>query len=145
MKLARAALIGLILAALLLAGCVPTSPAQQTTREAKIDGGSYWNITPSQLKTMLEKKDFPLVNVHIPYDGEIAGTDLFLPYNEIEGNLSKLPGNKGAKIVLYCRSGSMSDTAARTLVKSGFTNVWNLDGGMIAWQKEGYKLIHSPR
>jgi rhodanese-related sulfurtransferase len=34
----------------------------------------------------------------------------------------------------------MSSIAARALVKLGFTNVWNLDGGMIAWQEAGYPL-----
>lgn len=94
---------------------------------------------------MLEHKDFLLVNVHIPYEGEIANTDLFLPYNEIEQNLSKLPQNKNARIVLYCRSGHMSAIAANTLVGLGFTNLWNLDGGMIKWEAQGLEVIHKPQ
>ncbi len=43
--------------------------------------------------------------------------------------------------MLYCRSGPMGATAARTLVGLGFTNVWNLDGGMVAWERQGYELI----
>lgn len=50
----------------------------------KVDRGSYRNITAPELKAMLEDKDFLLVNVHIPYEGEIPGTDLFVPYNEID-------------------------------------------------------------
>ena len=68
-----------------------------------------------------------------------------MSYNEIEENLSKFPKDKGGKIVLYCRSGSMSAIAARTLVKLGFTNVWNLDGGMVEWEKQGYELIRKPQ
>jgi len=110
-----------------------------------VNGGSYWKITPAQLNSMLENKDFLLVNVHIPYEGEIPQTDLFVPYNEVEQNLSQFPKDKGAKIVLYCRSGSMSAIAARTLVKLGFTNVWNLDGGMAEWEKQGYELVRKPQ
>ena len=103
-------------------------------------GGSYQNIIPDELNTMLRDKDFVFVNVHIPFEGNIADTDLSIPYNEIERNLSQLPSDKNAKIVLYCRSGRMSVMAAESLVGLGFTNIWNLDGGMVEWEQAGYAL-----
>ena len=90
---------------------------------------------------MLESKDFPLVNVHIPYEREIEGTDLFIPYDQIAERLDELPQERDAKVVLYCRSGSMSAIAAEALVSLGYTNVWNLEGGMIAWEQAGYPLL----
>jgi len=104
-------------------------------------GGSYINIDPSGLAMMLKNKDFLLINVHVPYEGEIMKTDLFIPYNEIKQNLDKLPSDKNAKIVLYCRTNRMSEIAARILVKLGYKNIWNLDGGMNAWKQAGFKLI----
>ena len=77
---------------------------------------------------MLGAKDFLLVNVHIPYDGELAGTDLFIPFDQITDQLDKLPQDKSAKLVLYCRSGRMSTEAGRDLVGLGYTNVWELGG-----------------
>ncbi len=35
----------------------------------------------------------------------------------------------------------LSAIAAQELVKAGHTNVWNLDGGMVAWEQAGYKLM----
>jgi rhodanese-related sulfurtransferase len=35
----------------------------------------------------------------------------------------------------------MSAKSARTLVELGYTDVWNLDGGMIGWKKAGYPLV----
>lgn len=138
-------LIAVLLMAITLVSCAGTGSVPAEGREVKVDGGSYLDIAPAQLSEMLEDKDFLLVNVHIPYEGEIPETDLFVPYDEVEQNLSQFPRDRAEKIVLYCRSGSMSATAARTLVKLGFTNVWNLDGGMVAWEQQGYGLIHRPR
>ena len=116
------------------------------TQEVPVEGGgSYTDVSAAGLAAMLKEKDFPLINVHVPYEGEIEGTDLFIPFNEIEQNLDQLPADKGARIVVYCRSGSMSAIAARTLVKLGYTDVWNLDGGMIAWKAAGYSLVNKGR
>ena len=115
--------------------------AEQTQQVPVEGGGSYTDVSAVGLAAMLDDKDFPLINVHIPYEGEIEGTDVFVPFDEIEQNLDKLPADKDAQIVLYCRSGSMSGTAARELVSLGYTDVWNLDGGMIAWKQAGYPLL----
>ncbi len=106
--------------------------------------GSYVDVGTGQLAEMLAAKDFTFVNVHIPYEGEIAPTDLFIPFDEVGARLDELPA-KDAKIVLYCRSGSMSETAARTLVAAGYTNVWNLAGGMIAWRADGREVLELPQ
>lgn len=111
------------------------------TQTVPVGDGSYTDVSVAGLSALLENKDFPLINVHIPYEGEIEGTDAFIPFNEIEANLDSLPDDKDARIVLYCRSGSMSAQSAETLVKLGYTDVWNLDGGMIAWKNSGRPLL----
>lgn len=101
----------------------------------------YYDIGNATLIQMFKNKDFVLVNVHIPYAGELANTDAFIPYDTIERNLGKLPSDKNAKIVLYCRSGSMSATAAQKLSALGYTNVYNLAGGMNEWEERGNTII----
>src|SRR3990170_3392208 len=101
----------------------------------------FTDITVAELSTMLESKDFVFVNTHIPYEGEIAGTDAFIPYDELEQYADQLPADKEARIVLYCRSGRMSEIAATALVEQGYGNVYELDGGMIAWEEAGLPLI----
>jgi len=97
----------------------------------------FTDISTADLQVMLETKDFTLVNVHIPFEGNIPGTDEFVPFNEISQNLGQLPADKDAKIVLYCRSGNMSETAAKELVGLGYTNVFELDGGYNGWKAAG--------
>ena len=76
-----------------------------------------------------------------PTRGELANTDAFIPYDTIGQNLEKLPSDKNAKIVLYCRSGAMSAKAAKELTVLGYTNVYNLTGGMNEWEREGDAVI----
>jgi len=106
--------------------------------------GEYTNITVSELKAMLENKDFTFVNVHIPFEGNIPQTDLSIPFDQIASNLDRLPEDKDARIVLYCRSDNMSNTAAKTLVNLGYTNVWNLVGGFNAWENAGLPIETEP-
>lgn len=87
-----------------------------------------------------DREEFFFVNTHVPYEGEISDTDAFIPYNEVEDYLPQLPADKSARIVVYCRSGSMSAVAAATLARLGYTNVWDLAGGMNAWVREGLSL-----
>lgn len=94
---------------------------------------SYIDITAGELKNMLENKDFFLVDVHIPEQEHIPGTDALIPFNDISNNLNKLPEDKNAKIVVYCRSGHMSVEASQKLAEFGYTNVYNVLGGKKAF------------
>lgn len=151
MRPSRTLLIGLLFAlGLVVAACsgatqeqadAPPAQAQDTTQLSKNADG-YTDITVDQLAAMLPEKDFTLVNVHIPYAGDIPQTDVSIPYDTIDQSLDQLPG-KDAPIVLYCRSGSMSTQAAKTLAALGYTNILELDGGMNAWKSAGYELIQN--
>ncbi len=105
----------------------------------------YTDISVNQLAEMLKKKDFILIDVHIPYEGEIPGTDLFIPYNAIDQYKEKIPRQKDAKIVVYCKTGPMSTIAAEKLVSMGYTKVFNFPGGMREWERSGRQLLFFDR
>ena len=143
-KQAPRILLIILAAALALAGC--GSPAAQPASQPAAEQASaaqqpaqVTKIDVEQLAAMLEEKDFAFVNVHIPYAGEIAGTDANIPFDEIASHLDELPA-KDARIVLYCRSGNMSDQASQELVKLGYTDVYDVEGGMNAWTASGRAL-----
>lgn len=99
---------------------------------------SYTDITPQELKLMMDEEDVFLIDTHIPEQQHVEGTDAVIPFDQIRNNLDKLP-KEGQKIVLYCRSGSMSAEASRVLADLGYTNVYNLQGGRNAWVATGYE------
>ena len=117
----------------------PTSEGAGTVVTAP--GGTYRQIGPAALKTMLARKDFAFVNVHVPYEGEIAETDAHVPYDQVAQQITRFPAERNAKIVLYCRTGHMSRIAAETLVRLGYTDVWDLVGGFEGWKRAGFPLV----
>ncbi len=95
-------------------------------------------------KYLADNPDIALVNVHIPYEGHIDGTDAFVPFEEI-AQWDGLPDDRSTPLALYCRSGRMSAIAAEALAEEGYTNLVDLDGGMGAWTAAGYELIDDVR
>lgn len=134
-------LVWLVLVACTTAPTAVVSDAPPTLNFTKNAEG-YADISVAQLATILPTEDFTFVNVHIPYEGELPQTDAFIPFDQITDHLDELPA-KDAPIVLYCRSGNMSTTAAETLVGLGYTNVIEVDGGFNAWQAAGYEFINN--
>ena len=58
------------------------------------------------------------MGTEVPYEGELAHTDEFIPYDHIVGD-SHLPQDKHSELLLYCRSGRMSEMAAKALHAAG--------------------------
>ena len=141
---ARLYLCALLFLMALVAACNDNAKSVAATphgTRVEVTGGAYTKVAPQELQTLLANKTFPLINVHIPYEGEIEKTDAIIPYNEIEKIVDKLPSDKNAMVVLYCRSGPMSQKATEALVTLGYTNVWKLDRGMVGWKEAGFPIV----
>jgi rhodanese-related sulfurtransferase len=110
-----------------------------------MDQKAYEKIYIDQFVKMMDQKDFILINVHVPYYGEISQTDLLVPFNAIEQQKNDLPKDKNARIVVYCMMGPMGDIAAEKLASMGYTRVSNFQGGMMAWSQAGRSLQRRSR
>jgi len=95
-------------------------------------------ITAADLNKIMQQSDIFLVDVHIPEQQHISGTDAFIPYNKVEEHQDKLPDDKNTPIYLYCEGGPMGNAAARSLYDLGYRNLYNLEGGSKAWRKAGF-------
>lgn len=130
----------------IMVGCSTEQQATQPTsttsdKEVAQSEPVYRTLSIDELINVVENEadQYSIVNVHIPYAGEIPHTDVNIAYNDIDTLTSKFP-DKNAPIILYCRSGNMSETASRELVELGYSNVYDVPGGMNAWQRSGREL-----
>ncbi len=96
------------------------------------------DITVQELKQRLDAGDnsFVLIDVREPYENSefnIGGQ--LIPVGSVMGAIPTLQDHKDEEVIVYCRSGNRSGMAKQLLVASGFTNVKNLLGGMLAWRE----------
>ena len=113
---------------------------ENVVTQNQIERGSFTSLTSTELNEMLQNKDFTMIDVHTPEQVHIPQTDYIISYDDIDSIVEVAP-DKDAKIVLYCRSGNMSKTAAQDLVDLGYTNVFDLTRGMNEWNGEGRETI----
>ena|SRR3989344_3471971 len=93
----------------------------------------YQNLDPQEFNEIILDDDVFVLDVHIPEQDHIKGTDAFISYDKIRDNIDKLPKDKNTKIAVYCRSGTMSEQASKDLIGLGYKSVYNLVGGRNAY------------
>lgn len=98
-------------------------------------------ISPQELNNTMAQNDILLVDVHIPEQNHITGTDRYIPFYNIYKHKDYFPQNKTTPIYLYCKTGPMANWAARSLFDLGYTNVFNLEGGIEAWKESGLPVV----
>ena len=101
--------------------------------------GELPEMSATELKARLDGGDvIALVDVREEYEREIADLPEVgqkrIPLGRLMERTPEL--ERELPLVLYCRSGSRSGFATSALLAMGFTNVWNLKGGLLAWKEE---------
>jgi len=93
-------------------------------------------ITVQELKKMQDNgEDFQLIDVREDFEYEVSnlGGEL-IPLSGILIEADKIDKNR--PVVIMCRSGRRSAAAVMQLEQQGFTNLYNLKGGILAWSEE---------
>lgn len=127
----------LLLALLVLLS--PCSPAETQTAGDLITAEDAHKLLTGKsppflldVRTETEFESGHLQNArHIIVDEFVRGE-----YGEKLGKLAK-----DAPVIVYCRSGRRSGIAQDVLVKDGFTNIKNIEGGILAWGKAGLPIV----
>ncbi len=95
------------------------------------------NITVAELKSRIDAGEkLNLVDVREPHEhAEFNIGGLLLPLGNVRMmQIDDIDDLKGEEVIVYCRSGNRSGQACMVLEQYGFSNLKNLQGGMLEWE-----------
>lgn len=98
--------------------------------------GGKFNIDAATATTKINHDDALVLDVRSMAEfkgGHIINAENE-PLNGLSNNLKKYEKYKQKPVIAVCRSGSRSSSACGVLRKAGFEQVFNLRGGMMAWE-----------
>lgn len=100
---------------------------------------SAQDINTEEFVRLSQDENILVIDVRTP--GEVASsyissTDYFFDINDpkFEENIASL--DKSKSYIVYCRSGKRSSSALSYMETQGFTNLYELSGGILSWEKE---------
>ena len=123
--------IALFASVLLLAGCSSSSSAV--------------DLSVSEFSSKVAEAGIITLDVRTPgefNEGHIEGAKLIdFQSGNFESEIATL--DKTKTYAVYCRSGSRSGQAVKVMSDAGFSNIYNLDGGVIDWANAGLPLVNN--
>ena len=108
---------------------------------AKADMGEIESISPKEASAMYTGKKAVIVDVREDSEWNeqhIPGA-IHIPLAQLNERLSELKQYKDSPVITQCKSGRRSAQALDVLKSAGFSKVYNMDGGIMAWDKAGLK------
>jgi len=94
---------------------------------------SEWDVTVEELHRLrTEGEDFFLLDVRESHEVAVASLGgTHIPLGEVARRVDEIP--KDRKVLVHCRSGGRSGKAVTALRQLGYEDVWNVEGGTLAW------------
>ncbi|MEO9886874.1 MAG: rhodanese-like domain-containing protein [Balneola sp.] len=95
-------------------------------------------LTVQELKEKKESgEDFFLLDVREGFEYMVSNLDgEHIPLGDLPNRVDEIKNQKDSEVIVMCRSGGRSGKAVEFLEKEGFSNIYNLKGGITAWSKE---------
>jgi rhodanese-related sulfurtransferase len=95
-------------------------------------------VTPAAAVALMNTEDSIVIDVrelHEFSEGHIENAH-HIPLGKIEERLYELEAHKNAPVIVTCQSGTRAPQACGKLTKAGFGQVYELQGGMVAWEEQ---------
>jgi len=97
------------------------------------------SVTVQQAASMSDQRQAVIIDVREDEEwrqGHIPNA-IHIPLSQLAGRMSELEQYKNGVVITQCRSGKRSSKAANMLKRAGFSQVYNMNGGLVAWLKSG--------
>ncbi|PZD79712.1 rhodanese-like domain-containing protein [Mesonia sp. K7] len=98
---------------------------------------SYKKVSPQEFEKIIAQEEVQLIDVRTPEEykaGFIEGAENINFYEDFKSKIEKL--DKSKPVAVYCKSGRRSEEAGFQMIgESGFTEVYDLDGGFLDWEE----------
>ena len=143
---------GLIFAILLglsfiVSGCTTATKVMttkvMTTEDLVSESNEHiTNVPASVARELLNEGGHIFLDVRTAREykmGHIPGA-IHIDRGLLEFTINNQVPDKNARIVAYCKVGGRGSLAAYTLVRMGYKNITNIEGGWVAWEKAGYPV-----
>jgi rhodanese-related sulfurtransferase len=132
---------------LFTAGCQAqqeTSGNAPTNAAKPAQAQGVQTIGPAEAEKMIaENANLQILDVRTPEEvafGTIKGAKVINWFDADFASRAETTFDKALPIVVYCKAGSRSSQASEKLKERGFTNIYNLQGGMMKWESEGHPV-----
>lgn len=100
-------------------------------------------ISPEEVYEAVTNSDRQLIDVRTTEEfaeGHVANSkNICVTEDDFKEKASKL--NKNEPVYVYCKSGKRSANAAQILKEMGFTEIYDMDGGILNWEKQGLQQV----
>ncbi len=126
--------ISLFIAIALLFSCKNNSQSNDKNTTVEV-------INPTDFKAKVDNKTVQLIDVRTPEEYDAGHLKNSKNINFYEDNfMTQMETlDKTQPVYVYCKSGGRSGKASTKLKEAGFTKVYDLDGGFLAWSKESFE------
>lgn len=95
------------------------------------------DVSPEEAAELFKAHKAIIVDVREPEEWNeqhIQGA-IFMPLGDVKNRLHELAAYKTSTVIMQCRSGKRSAKAAQILMDAGFKDIYNMQGGILAWSK----------
>jgi rhodanese-related sulfurtransferase len=106
--------------------------------EAKNIGQKFTKLSPAAAVQLMNNND-DAIFLDVRESGETANGKITkaiqIPVGSVKERIAELEKHKDKPVVVYCKTGARSSIACNALTKNGFSDVYNLTGGIMSWQE----------
>ncbi len=107
--------------------------------EMKVATQKFMRLTPASAVQLMNNEEDNMLLLDVREPTETAGGKIAkavqIPVGSVSQRLSEIEKHKAKHVIVYCKSGTRSGSACKDLSKAGFEHVYNLTGGVVAWQE----------